>query len=60
MNNNNTNTMEEQEIQFSKAYNILSQAGFELLVEDGQLSVFMKGCDIDFDDEGLITILPFK
>ena len=52
--------MEQQEIQFSKAYNILSQAGFELVVEDGQLSVFMKGCDIDFDDEGLITIIPFK
>ena len=48
---------EEQDIAFSKAYNILSQAGFELYVEDGALSVWYKGATIEIDiEEGMVVV----
>jgi hypothetical protein len=49
---------EEQDIIWSKAYNMLSEAGFELLVEDGVLSVWMKGCNIECDIEEGFVIVP--
>jgi hypothetical protein len=49
--------MKEQEIQFAKAYSILSDAGFELIIEDGQLIVHLPYGEIGFDDEGYVTII---
>jgi len=42
----------------SQAYNILSEAGFELIVEDGQLSVYHKLGSIEMDMEEGMVIVP--
>jgi len=49
---------EQQENELFKAYDILSAAGFELHIEDGFLSVWYKGCNIELDAEEGIVIVP--
>ena len=41
-----------------QAYNILSEAGFELLVENGQLNVWYSGSSIEMDGEEGMVIVP--
>jgi hypothetical protein len=49
---------EEQEKELSKAYNILSAAGFQLQIEEGFMSVWYKGCSIEIDIEDGIVVIP--
>jgi hypothetical protein len=49
---------EEQDIIWSEAYNMLSKAGFELLVEDGFLFVWLSGCRVECDIEEGFVIVP--
>jgi hypothetical protein len=51
-------SFEKLEDKLFNAYDILSDAGFELLVEDGSLLVYLKGCNIEIDCEEGIVIIP--
>jgi hypothetical protein len=42
----------------SQAYNILSEAGFEILIEDGVMQVWPKGASIEMDMEEGMVIVP--
>jgi hypothetical protein len=42
----------------SQAYNILSEAGFEILIEDGVMQVWAKGASIEMDIEEGMVIVP--
>lgn len=42
----------------ARAYDILSQAGFEILIEDGQMNVWCKGASIEMDMEEGMVIVP--
>ena len=48
---------EQEEVLF-KAYDMLSEAGFELLVEDGMLQVWPKRASIENDLEEGFVIVP--
>jgi hypothetical protein len=48
----------EQDKVLSQAYNLLSEAGFELLVEDGTLLVWPKDATIENDLEEGFVIVP--
>jgi hypothetical protein len=40
-----------------KAYDILSEAGFEILIEDGQMLVWPKKATIEMDiEEGIVIV----
>ena len=49
---------ETQENELFKAYDILSNAGFEIVIEDGQMNVWFKGCTVEMDIEEGIVIVP--
>ena len=49
---------EQQDNELFKAYDILSAAGFDLHIEDGFLSVWYRGCNIEMDGEEGIVIVP--
>ena len=49
---------EEQEVALSKAYGILSDAGFDILVEDGNINIWFSGTTIEMDCEEGICIIP--
>jgi hypothetical protein len=51
---------EEQDKILSDAYSMLSEAGFDLLIEDGCLSVWMRGCKIECDIEEGMVIVPYE
>ena len=42
----------------AQAYDILSEAGFEILIEDGQMNVWCKGSSIEMDMEEGMVIVP--
>ena len=47
----------ELEDQLFKAYDILSEAGFEILIEDGQMLVWPKRATIEMDiEEGIVIV----
>lgn len=47
----------ELENELFKSYDILSNAGFEILIEDGSMLVFFKGCNIEMNiEEGMIIV----
>lgn len=47
----------ELENELFKSYDILSDAGFEILIEDGSMLVFLKGCSIEMNnEEGLVIV----
>jgi hypothetical protein len=47
----------ELEDQLFKAYDILSNAGFEILIEDGQMLVWPKRATIEMDiEEGIVIV----
>jgi hypothetical protein len=47
----------ELEDQLFKAYDILSEAGFEILIEDGQMLVWPKKATIEMDiEEGIVIV----
>ena len=48
----------EQEIALLKAYEILSNAGFDLNIEDGQLDIWYENSTIEIDMEEGICIIP--
>jgi hypothetical protein len=40
-----------------KSYDILSNAGFEILIEDGCMVVFQSQCSIELDiEEGIVMV----
>ena len=47
----------EEEVLF-KVYDLLSDNGFEILIEDGQMSVWYRGCSIEMDMEEGMVIVP--
>ena len=49
---------EEQEIALLKAYEILSNAGFDLNIEEGQLDIWYENSTIEIDMEEGICIIP--
>jgi hypothetical protein len=49
---------EKLENELFKAYDILSAAGFEILIEDGQMLVWPKGATIEMDIEEGMVIVP--
>ena len=49
---------EIQENELFKAYDILSNAGFEIVIEDGQMNVWFKGCTVEMDIEEGMVIVP--
>ena len=49
---------EEQEIALLKAYKILSNAGFDLNIEEGQLDIWYENSTIEIDMEEGICIIP--
>ena len=48
----------EQEIALLKAYEILSNAGFDLNIEEGQLDIWYENSTIEIDMEEGICIIP--
>ena len=47
----------ELENELFKAYDILSEAGFEILIEDGHMTVWPKGATIENDiEEGFVIV----
>jgi len=47
----------ELENELFKAYDILSSAGFEILIEDGMMQVWPKRASIEMDaEEGMVII----
>jgi hypothetical protein len=49
---------EVEENELFKAYDILSNAGFEILIEDGTMHVWSKGSTIEMDYEEGMVIVP--
>jgi hypothetical protein len=49
---------EVEENELFKAYDILSNAGFEILIEDGTMHVWYKGSTIEMDYEEGMVIVP--
>ncbi|MFM7015102.1 MAG: hypothetical protein ACKOX3_02130 [Bacteroidota bacterium] len=46
---------QELENELFKSYDILSNAGFEILIEDGSMLVFLKDCNIEMNiEEGIV------
>ena len=50
--------LENQERELFKAYDILSEAGFEILIEDGMMQVWPKRATIEMDFEDGMMIIP--
>ena len=48
----------EQEIALLKAYEILSNAGFDLNIEEGQLDIWYENSTIEIDMKEGICIIP--
>tara|TARA_R110002126_G_scaffold277284_1_gene423054 strand:- start:445 stop:660 length:216 start_codon:yes stop_codon:yes gene_type:complete len=48
----------EQEIALLKAYEILSNAGFDLNIEEGQLDIWYENSTIEIDMEEGLCIIP--
>ena len=49
---------EKKEEVLFKVYDLLSDNGFEIVIEDGQMNVWYKGCSIEIDFEEGIVIVP--
>jgi hypothetical protein len=50
--------LQNQERELFKAYDILSEAGFEILIEDGVMQVWAKRANIEMDYEDGMVIVP--
>ena len=50
--------LQNQETELFKAYDILSAAGFEILIEDGVMQVWPKRANIEMDYEDGMIIVP--
>lgn len=56
-----TRTKAEKQLQhFSIACNILSDSGFDMVIEDGMLNVWAKNASIELDIEEGVVIIPEK
>jgi hypothetical protein len=49
---------EQEENELFKAYDILSRAGFDIQIENGMMSVWCRGCEIEMDLEEGMVIVP--
>ncbi|NVK76020.1 MAG: hypothetical protein HWE24_21295 [Oceanospirillaceae bacterium] len=49
---------EKEEDVLFKVYDLLSNNGFEILIEEGTMNVWYRGCSIEMDMEEGIVIVP--